>query len=192
VAGRVLKLLHESEGVVGAGEDLLEVGDPSSLEIVVDVLSKDAVQITPGTPVRFERWGGDEPIQGEVRNVEPVGFTKISALGVEEQRVPVIVDLTSPIERWARLGDGYRVEAVFILWQSEDVLQVPTSALFRSGTDWALYVLADGRARLRTVRVGRRSGLAAQIIDGVTDGELVIAHPGDSVADGVRVKAREM
>ena len=182
----MLTLHRESEGVVNAGEPLLELGNPAALEIAVDVLSADAVRIQAGTPVIFERWGG-EPLHGRVRTVEPVGFTKISALGVEEQRVLVIADLTSPREQWQRLGDGYRVEASFILWAADDVLQVPTSALFRHQGGWAVFVVGDGRALRRAVELGRRSGLRAQIVAGLEPGDRVIVHPDDRIADGVRV-----
>lgn len=188
VGGQVLKRLHESEGVVAAGAALLEVGDPLSLEVEVDVLSRDAVRIVPGTPVRFERWGGETPLEGVVRTVEPAGFTKISALGVEEQRVLVITDITSPQEQWRRLGDGYRVEAIFILWQDEKVLQVPSSALFRTGPEWSLFAVEDGRARARRVNLGHQGGLSVEILAGIAEGEWVIAHPGDAIADGVRVR----
>lgn len=189
VAGQLLKRFHESEGVVGAGAPLLEVGDPLSLEVEVDVLSRDAVRIAPGMAVELERWGGNGTLAGVVRTVEPVGFTKISALGVEEQRVLVIVDIVSPPEQWRRLGDGYRVEAVFILWQGADVLQVPSSALFRHGDGWALFVVEDGRARTRQVTLGHDGGINVEMRAGVRAGESVIAHPGDTVSDGVRVQA---
>jgi len=190
VAGRVLAVRHQSEGVVPAGTPLLEVGDPGRLEVEVDVLSADAVRIHPGTPVRFERWGGEVPLEGKVRVVEPVGFTKISALGVEEQRVLVIVDFTSPRERWRKIGDGYRLEAGFILWEEKDVLQVPAGAVFRSGDRFAVYVVEKGRAKVRPVEVGKRNGLAAQVLSGVAEGETVVLHPGDTVADGRRVRPR--
>lgn len=189
VGGQLLKRFHESEGVVGAGAALLEIGDPLSLEVEVDVLSRDAVRIAPGMAVELERWGGSTPLAGTVRTVEPVGFTKISALGVEEQRVLVIVDLISPREQWQRLGDGYRVEAVFILWQGTDVLQVPSSALFRNGSDWALFVVEDGRAVVRHVRLGHEGGINVEIVSGIRVGESIVAHPGDAVSDGVRVRA---
>ena len=189
VGGQLLKRFHESEGVVAAGEPLLEVGDPLSLEVEVDVLSRDAVRIGPGMPVQLERWGGAVPLQGTVRTVEPVGFTKISALGVEEQRVLVIVDITSPREQWQRLGDGYRVEAVFILWQGESVLQVPSSTLFRRGAEWSLFVVESGRAITRPVKVGHEGGINVEVLAGVRPGDWVIAHPGDAVTDGVRVQA---
>jgi len=190
VSGRVLKVQHESEGVVGRGQDLIEIGDPHTLEVAVDVLSADAVRIQPGMPVRFERWGGDEPLQGRVRNIEPVGFTKISALGVEEQRVWVISDIISPPAQWARLGDGYRVEASFILWRADDVMQVPASALFRYRGEWTVFVVDNGKAHRRAVKLGHRSVLAAQVIEGLAAGESVIVHPDETIDEGVAVAAR--
>ena len=190
VDGRVLKVTRESEGVVQAGEALLEVGDPSSLEVVIDVLSADAVRIAPGTRVLFERWGGGAPLEGSVRRVEPTGFTKISALGVEEQRVLVLADFASPLEQWKRLGDGYRVEARFILWEGQDVLQVPASALFRHREDWAVFVAENGRARLQPIEVGHRSGLAAEVVSPLREGDLVIVHPDDSIEDRARISVR--
>lgn len=190
ISGRILKIPHECEGPVRTGDPLLEVGDPSALEVEVDVLSADAVKITPGMMVLFDRWGGEKPLEGRVRIVEPVGFTKISALGVEEQSVLVISDFTSPAEQWRRLGDGYRVEAKFVIWQEEDVLQVPTSSLFRYNNGWALFVIEDGYANRREVRVGERTGLVAQILQGVKPGETVINHPSDDVEDGVAITYR--
>ena len=168
------------------GEPLFEVGDPNALEIEVDVLSADAVRIKPGMAVQLDRWGGDHPLEGIVRTVEPIGFTKASALGVEEQRVLVISDFVSPAEQWERLGDGYRVEAEFVLWRGEDVLQVPDSSLFRHADGWALFVLEDGRAQRRRVQVGQRNGLVAQIVEGVSEGEVIILHPSDKIDDGRR------
>jgi HlyD family secretion protein len=190
VTGRVLKIPRKSEGVVAAGQALMEVGDPHALEVEVDVLSADAVRLHPGTKVEFERWGGDGKLEGKVRVVEPVGFTKVSALGVEEQRVWVIVDFTSPAAQWQTLGDGYRVEASFILWEGDDVLQVPASTLFRDGEKWALFAVQDGKAVKRDVQVGQRNGLSAQILSGIKAGDRVIVHPDDQVKDGVRVAVR--
>jgi len=190
ISGRVMAVGHESEGVVPAGATLLVVGDPGRIEVAVDVLSADAVRIHRGTPVRFERWGGEGTLEGTVRVVEPAGFTKVSALGVEEQRVWVIVDLTSPKERWERLGDGYRLEARFILWEDPDVLQVPAGAVFRVGDGHAVYVVERNRAKARAVGIGRRNGLAVQVLSGVSEGETVIVHPGDTVTDGARVRPR--
>ena len=192
VRSRVLRVTHESEGVVTAGEDLLEIGDPSQLEVAVDVLSEDAVRIRPRTRVLLHRWGGDAPLEGVVRTVEPSGFTKISALGVEEQRVWVISDLVSPPEKWQFLGDGYRVEASFILWQNADVLQAPASALFRHGNSWAVFTVEDGAAHRRRVEVGHRNGLVAQITDGLRPGDRVITHPDDRIEDGRRVQVHDL
>lgn len=189
IDGSVLKVHRESEGVVAPGQPLLELGDPRTLEVVVDVLSLDAVRIPPGTPVILERWGG-VPLQGVVRLVEPVGFTKVSALGVEEQRVLVIADISSPPEQWQRLGDGYRVEARFILWQAGDVLQLPASALFHINDAWAVFVMRDGKAQRRLVKIGQRNGLVAQVLEGLSEGAAVITHPDDELADGVRVRLR--
>lgn len=190
VEGRVLKVLHQSEGTVRAGEPLIEVGNPEALEVEVEVLSTSAVKVSRGARVILERWGGS-PLQGAVRVVEPAGYTKVSALGVEEQRVRVIVDFTSPRQAWQRLGDAYRVEASFVVWEGSDVLQVPNSALFRHNNGWAVFAIADGRARLKPIQVGQRSGLQAQVLDGLKQGDKVIVHPDDKVLDGVRVKARE-
>ncbi|MHB1188844.1 efflux RND transporter periplasmic adaptor subunit [Thiobacillus sp.] len=190
VAANVLKLLHESEGAVAAGQPLLEIGDPASLEVEVEVLSTHAVKIAPGSRVILDRWGGEQPVAGTVRVVEPSGFTKISALGVEEQRVRVIVDFSSPREAWARLGDGYRVEARFVLWEGKDVLQLPTSALFRQGEGWAAFVLDGRRVRQAPVEIGQRAGLATQVVSGLKAGDRVVAHPDETIKDGVRVKPR--
>jgi HlyD family secretion protein len=188
VSGRILKVAHECEGPVQTGEPLLEVGDPTALEIEVDVLSADAVRIKPGMKVLFDRWGGPQPLEGIVRIIEPVGFTKISALGVEEQRVLVISDFTSDTEQWQQLGDGYRVEARFIIWHEDNVLQVPASSLFRYRDGWAVFVIDDNRATRREVTVGQRNGLIAQVIDGLQQGETVINHPSDAIDNGVRIK----
>lgn len=188
--GRVLNLHRESEGTVSAGESLIDIGDPSLLEVKVEVLSDSVVSIKPGTSVIFERWGGGLPLEGVVRVVEPTGFTKISSLGVEEQRVLVIADFTSPREDWQGLGDGYRVDARFIIWEGEDVLQVPASALFRRGSEWAAFVMKEGRARERKVHVGHQNGLAAEILSGLQEGEEVILYPDESIRDGSRVKRR--
>ncbi|MBK7926298.1 MAG: HlyD family efflux transporter periplasmic adaptor subunit [Bryobacterales bacterium] len=191
VSGRVLKLVKESEGVVGPGEALIELGNTRALEVEVEVLSVDAVKMAPGTEVELVRWGGEKPLEGRVRVVEPSGFTKISALGVEEQRVRVIADITSPEQEWQRLGHGYRVEAVFILWRGEQVLQVPASALFRTGEQWNVYAIEGGLAKKRAVTLGHRNGLAAEVVSGVKEGERVIPHPDESVVDGKMVVVKE-
>lgn len=187
VSGRVLKVVRESAGVAQAGEPLLEIANARSLEVVVEVLSADAVRINPGTRVLLERWGGEAPLEGRVRRIEPVAFTKLSALGVEEQRVYVIVDITSPPDEWRRLGDQYRVEAKFILWEAQDVPQIPASALFRYEGGWAVFVIEDGHARRRKVEIGRRNGLVAEVLSGLQVGEKVIPHPDDKLEDGAQV-----
>jgi HlyD family secretion protein len=190
VSGRILRKQLESEGTVNAGGPLVDVGDPSQLEVRVEVLSDEAVNIKSGTTVLFERWGGDAPLKGKVRTIEPQAFTKISSLGVEEQRVFVIADITSIPETWQRLGDGYRVDASFIIWEGNDVLQVPANALFRKGEGWAVFIMKGRKALLREVRTEHRNGLAAEIISGINEGETVIIHPDDSVRDGVSVRLR--
>ncbi|MCW8928185.1 MAG: HlyD family efflux transporter periplasmic adaptor subunit, partial [Gammaproteobacteria bacterium] len=190
INGQILGLQRESEGVVGAGQPLLELGDPNALEVVVELLSTAAVRVEPGTRVLFERWGGESVLEGRVRVVEPTGFTKISALGVEEQRVRVVIDLISPPGAWQRLGDGYRVESTFILWEGNDILQIPVSALFRRGGEWTVFVSANERAERRRVEVGRSNGLRAQILSGLSEGEQVILHPDEGIEHGTRVQPR--
>jgi len=190
VAGRVLKLLRESAGAISVGEPLLEIGNARAIEVEIEVLSPDAVRIKPGTSVVFTRWGGDDSLEGVVQRIEPSGFTKISALGVEEQRVPVIAILTSPETVWSRLGAGYRVEASFILWQGNDVLQVPTSSLFRYNDGWAVFVVDGGIARRRPVDLGHRTGLRTEITSGLQPGEQVIAYPDETIEDGTPVEPR--
>jgi len=190
VAGLVLKIFQESEGVVQGGTPILEVGNPSALEVVVDVLSQDATRIPTGAPTVIERWGGKNPLRGHVRIVEPSAFTKLSALGVEEQRVNVIIDMDEDRELWLRLGDGYRVEARISVWEGKDVLRVPASAVFRSEEAWATFVVEEGAAVLRTVEIGETNGLETEVLSGVEEGDSVIAYPSDSVRDGVSVKAR--
>lgn len=189
--GVVLRRHRCCEGTVNAGEPILEVGSLSDLEVQVDLLSMDAVRVRPAMRVLISGWGGEETLEGRVRRVEPAGFMRISALGVEEQRVPVIVDFAEVRKAAERLGVAYRVEAEFLLWEGEQVMQVPTSALFRSEGRWAVYTVRDGRAALRLVEPGRRSGLVTQVVDGLEEGELVITHPGDRVRDGVRVAAEQ-
>lgn len=185
-AGRILRVLEESERVIPAGTPLLEIGDARGLEVVVDVLSADAVSINPGALVRIDGWGGDYVLTGKVRLVEPAAFTEISALGVEEQRVNVIVDLDSPPPT---LGSGYRVEASIVTWSDPDALGVPTSALFQQDGAWSVFVIENGRAARRTVEVGRRGTSAAQVISGLQEGDVVILFPSDLIEDGVRVRA---
>jgi len=189
IEGQVLRVMHESAGVVQAGTPLLELGDPSHLEIAVDVLTSDAVQIEPGQRVIVERWGGD-PLDAHVRLIEPSAFTRTSALGVEEQRINVVIDLDSPREAWQRLGDGYRVETQIVIWEEADVLRVPANAVFRHAGGWAVYAIEGGVARLTPVETGRRNGLEVQILGGVEEGDSLVAHPSDQVTDGISVEAR--
>jgi HlyD family secretion protein len=190
VDGVVLRRLRESEAVVVAGEALVEVGDPRDLEIVADLLSTDAAQIRPGQPVEIEQWGGGTVLAGRVRRIEPSGFTKISALGVEEQRVNVIIDLADPPARWAGLGDGFRVETRVVLWERQDVLQVPASSLFRDEKGWEVYAVKGGQVERRHVEVGRQNGLRAEIVSGLEAGESVVLHPSTDVRDGIEVQQR--
>ncbi len=190
VSGSVLRVLKESEGVVTSGAPLLEVGDTSDLEIVTDLLSTEAVKVRPGQVVRIEAWGGDGALAGKVRRVEPYGFTKVSALGIEEQRVNVIIDFTDPPERWRRLGHGYRVEPRIVLAAAAQAMKLPQAALFRDGDSWAVFINDDGRARLRHVAIGLANGLEAEVTRGLAAGDEVILQPGERVADGTRVKAR--
>ncbi|MEL7059651.1 MAG: efflux RND transporter periplasmic adaptor subunit [Acidobacteriota bacterium] len=188
IDGVVLRRLRESEAVVAAGESLLEIADPRQLEIVVDFLSTDAVRIASGMPVRIERWGGDRTLEGSVRRVEPSGYTKISALGVEEQRVDVVVDFDDPRAAWEALGDGFRVEVVVVVWQDDDVLQVPSGALFRDGGAWHVFAVADGAIERRAVDVGARQALTAQILGGLDEGETVVLFPPDGLESGAAVE----
>jgi HlyD family secretion protein len=189
VDGVVLKRLRESASVVPVGEPLLEIGDPSSLEIVADLLSTDAVRVGRGAQVLIERWGGIAPLEGRVRLVEPSGFMKVSALGVEEQRVNVIVDFTGEIEPES-LGDGFRVEVQIVTWQDAAALKVPVGALFRRGDGWAVFSVERDKARLQSLRLGQRSDREGQVIDGLSEGQVVVLHPPDTLTDGARVRVR--
>ncbi len=191
INGVVLQRLHESEAVVPSGEPLIEIANPENLEIVSDMLSMDAVRIGPGDPVLIEQWGGESALQGTVRRVEPFGFTKISALGVEEQRVNVIVDFEDARAAWDELGDGYRVEIRVIIWEEANVLKIPSSSLFRHGDQWAVYTIDDlAMARRREVEIGQRNAREAQVLAGLQAGDPVIAYPGDTVNDGLEVVER--
>lgn len=190
ITGRVLRVFQESAAVVTPGTPLLELGDPKDLEVEIDVLSSDAIKIEPGDLVRLEHWGGDKPLFGRVRLVEPAGFTKISTLGVEEQRVNVIVDLNDPPEARISLGDGFRVEARIIIDEANDVLRVPASSLFREANEWAVFKVVDGRAKKTEVVVGRSDGIVSEIIEGLAEGEEVVVHPSDRILDGTLVKQR--
>lgn len=190
VTGRVLRIAQQSEGVVAAGDPLVEIGNPRDLEIVADLLSSDAVKVEVGHRVIIERWGGDVPLQGRVRLVEPFGFTKISALGIEEQRVNVIIDLTSDESDWRKLAHGYQVDVRIVLWEADDALIVPVLALFRDGEGWAVFADIHGRAEMRRVTIGRRNSLNAEVTGGIDEGESVVLHPSDRVSAGVRIEER--
>lgn len=190
VDGRVLKLIAESEQVVPAGSPLVEIGDPGDLEIVVDLLSRDAVRVEPGQPARIDSWGGEGTLAARVRRVEPTGFTKVSALGIEEQRVKVVLDFVDPPETRRRLGHVFRVVARIAVWRGESIVTVPIGALFRSGESWAVFSLADGRARLRPIVVAERNQRLARVVSGLTEGERVVLHPSDSLRDGTRAEPR--
>jgi HlyD family secretion protein len=190
IAGLVFKPFRESEAVVPQGEPLLEVGDPADLEVGADVLSTDAVRIPVGARVSIEHWGGGAPLAGRVRRVEPSGFTKISALGVEEQRVNVVIDLVEPAAAWKALGDGYRVEVRVVAAERADAVTLPTAALLRHDNAWAVFALDGGRARLRTVAIGLRNALEAEVTGGLAVGDEVVVHPSDVLTDGARVKRR--
>lgn len=189
--GIVLAVPAESEGVVQAGAPLLEIGDPASLEVHVDLLTTEAVRLDPGTPVRIVDWGGGRPLDGRVRRVEPAAFTKISALGVEEQRTRVIVDIVTPREDWLRLGDGFRVDVEFLLWRGENVLRVPVGALFREGDRWMVFRIRHGRAYATPIELGHRGEEHAEVLGGLAPGDAVVLYPGNDLADGVRVTSRE-
>jgi HlyD family secretion protein len=190
VDGRLLRILQQSETVVAAGTPLVEVGDPRDLEIVVDLLSVDAVRVEPGQSVVIDGWGGDKPLAGRVRLVEPFAFTKVSALGIEEQRVNVVIDLVSPAAEWDRLAHGYQVDVQIVLASRPDVLKLPLTALFREGDAWAVFVQTGNRAELRPVQIGARDGVDAEVVAGLAAGERVVLHPSDRIADGVRIAGR--
>ena len=188
VSGRILRVFQESARVVPAGFALVEVGDPADLEARIEVLSRDGVAIAPGARVMLEQWGGPEALNARVRLVEPSGFTKISALGVEEQRVYVIADFVDPVEPRVALGDNYRVEARIVIWEKADALRCPAGALFQRQGEWCLYTAGTGRARLQKVTIGRSNGVLTEITSGAEEGTKVIVYPGDKVTDGTRIR----
>jgi HlyD family secretion protein len=183
----VLKRLRESESIVQLGEPLIEIGDPDRLEVVADLLSTDAVRVRPGLPVLLEQWGGGV-LEGLVRRVEPSGFMKVSALGVEEQRVNVIIDFADAGAA-AGLGDGYRVEVRIVVWRGDSVLKLPLGALFRYGDGWAVFAVDGERARRRPVTVGHRNSIEAEV-EGLAEGQRVVLHPPDTLEDGARIVER--
>ena len=184
--GRVLKVDQESEGVVAAGTPLIEIGDPLDLEVVAELLSTDAVQIKAGATVRIDGWGGP-PLRGRVTRVEPEGFVKVSALGIEEQRVRAIIDFVDPPEAWSALGNDFRVVVHVTLWNADDALVVPVAALFRQGDDWAVFADRNGRARLTVAKIGHRNSRMAEVLSGLSAGDQVVLHPSDRIKDGVAV-----
>jgi HlyD family secretion protein len=186
VGGTLLRVIEESERVISAGTPLVELSNPSKLEVVIELLSTDAVKVQPGALVLIERWGGDTALHARVSLIEPSAFTKISALGVEEQRVNVIADLT---ETAKTLGDGYRVEGRIVVWENKDVLKVPSSALFRSGDSWSVFVIEGGKAYRRTVHVGQRTPFEAEVVSGLEDAAQMIVHPANELIDGTPVMA---
>jgi HlyD family secretion protein len=189
--GRVLRVLQESEAVVAAGTPLVEIGDALDLEIVADLLSTDAVQIKAGAQVRIDGWGG-APLQGAVTRVEPEGFVKVSALGIEEQRVRTIIDFVDPPEAWSALGNDFRVIVHVSLWSSDGALLVPVAALFRQGEEWAVFAVRDGRARTTVVTIDHRNERMAEVVSGLSPGDRVILHPSDRIEDGVAVSERDV
>lgn len=191
ISGKVLRVMRESATIVQPGEPLLEIGDPSDIEIELDVLSTDAVKVNPGAKVMIEHWGGESTLTGKVRLVEPQAFTKVSALGIEEQRVNVMIDFDRE-QSLAPLGDGYRVEASIVVWEGSDLLKVPVGAIFRYGQDWAVLVNQAGYASLRPIRLGRRNDMEAEVLEGLEEQESVILHPGDRVSHGTPLHQRQL
>jgi HlyD family secretion protein len=187
VDGRILRILEKSEKVVTAGSPIVVLSNTNKIEIVADLLSTDAMKVEPGAAVSVENWGGTKPLRARIRTVEPYGFTKVSALGIEEQRVNVIADF---IDAPANLGDGYRVDVRIVIWESADVLKVPASALFRVGENWAVFVIEGGLARSRRVEVDHRNALDAEIKSGLQEGEQVVLHPSNDIKEGVSLKPR--
>lgn len=191
--GRILRIMQQSETTLPAGAPIMEIGNVGDdLEIAVELLSTDAVQVSPGDRVIIDDWGGPAILAGEVERVDPFGITKVSALGVEEQRVNAVIRFTGPPEAHAGLGHGFRVETRIVVWEDADTLIVPSSALFRSGGDWAVFRAEDGRARLRTVAIGRNNGTEAQVLDGLAEGDRVILFPSSALGDGIRVAQRRI
>jgi HlyD family secretion protein len=190
--GRVLDVRRESGGVAATGETLVEIGDPNELEVVVDLLSEDAVKVREGAKARFVAWGDEAPLYGRVRTIPPYGYTKISALGIEEQRVDVILDFDSPAEAWRRLGHGYRVEVQIKTWSKNDAVTAPLAALFREGDQWEAFVIRRGRAQLAGVQVGHRNTTKAEILAGLEPGDRVVLHPPSKLSGGSTVATHDV
>ncbi len=191
VSGKVLRVMQESAMLIAAGIAIIEIGDPADLEIEAEILSRDAIAIQPGAVVSIGQWGGEKPLEGRVRRIEPAAFTKVSALGVEEQRVIVLSDLVNPPPEAQSLGDRYRVEVKIAVWKSDDVLLIPAGALFREGSEWKTFVLKQGKAKAVTVQAGRSDGRQSQVLGGIEAGAEVLLHPPDTVKDGVAVMKRQ-
>jgi len=191
VTGRILKIIQESEGLVQAGAPLVEIGDPLDLRVVADLLSTDAVHIKPGASVHIDGWGGPS-IEGKVTRVDPAGFLKVSALGIEEQRVRTEIDFVDPPEVWSQLGHDYRVIVHVTSWREENTLTVPVATLFRQGDDWAVFIVENGRAHTTVVKIGQRNNRMAQVESGLSAGDRVVLHPSDRVADDVTVTERDI
>jgi HlyD family secretion protein len=191
VDGVVLGVHAESAQVVAPGALIAEVGDPSQMEVAVDLLSTDAVRVTPGVAATIDGWGGEKQLAARVRRVEPAAFTKVSALGIEEQRVKVILDLLDPRLAWESLGNEYRVFVRIREWRGENAVRVPLAALYRVGDAWSVFRVADGKAAQTSVKLGRRNARFAEVLDGLSTGDTVILHPSDQIRDGVRVEVRQ-
>jgi HlyD family secretion protein len=189
VTGRVLRIVQQSEAVVQPGTPLIEIGDPLDLEVIADLLSADAVRISAGASVRIDGWGGP-PIRGRVTRVDPAGFLKVSSLGIEEQRVRVTIDLVDPPETWSRLGHDYRVIVHVVVWHTDDALTVPVGALFRKGDEWAVFTVQNGRAHTTVVQIGHRNFRISEVLAGLSNGDQIVLHPSDRIADGVRIAPR--
>lgn len=191
VDGTLFALRRESAGIVAAGEALMEIGDTRQLEVVVDLLSTDAVKVRGGQRVIISDWGGEGLLEGRVKRVEPFATTRVSALGIEEQRVNTVIDLTSPKDQRPNLGHGYQLEVRIVLWEGDDVLTIPLTALVRHDDGWAVFVEESGRARLRTVVPGRQTSLEVEIIEGLVSGERIVRYPSNQIRDSVRIVERE-
>lgn len=189
-SGRVLQVLRESEAIVMEGTPLVEIGNPKKIEIVADLLSRDAVRVNAGNKVRISRWGGD-PIDGTVRLVEPFGFLKVSALGIEEQRVNVIIDLDDPQGPASRLGHGYQIDASVIIWSDDDAVRLPIGAAFRKDGDWFAYRVENNKARLTALKIGQRNDTFALVLEGLSPNDVVVLNPGPSIQTGAQVRVRE-
>lgn len=191
VTGRILRIVQESEGLVQAGAPLVEIGDPLDLQVMADLLSTDAVRIKPGASVLVDGWGGP-PLRARITRVDPAGFLKVSALGIEEQRVHTEIDFVDPPAVWSQLGHDYRVTVHVVRWRDENALTVPVAALFREGDDWAVFAVRDGQAHVTTVKIGERNNRMAQVVSGLAPGDRVVLHPSDRIREGVAVTERDV